>query len=458
MANEKILVIGRDVDTCSMLETQLAASGYRPILADSACRAPDLLALDKIDLVLLEHAPPHMDGISVLAQSRKLFPHVPFIVVSSASSLESVITSVKAGATDFLAQPFDTDDLLCRIARALDNTPPSNERQDGSNFTFQQISSSSPKMVCVLQMAQQVSSYPQTTVALYGESGVGKEVLARAIHAASGRDASRFVAVNCAGIPANLLESELCGHVRGAFTGADRDREGMFSLAKGGTILLDEIGDMPLELQVKLLRVIEERSYTPLGSARLIKADFRVIVATHHDLRQLVQEGRFRSDLYHRVNAFPITIPPLRERIEEIPLLVDNFLNHLRKEMGKHLPGISKRGMDFIMGYDWPGNIRELKNSLERAAIMVENELITPSHLAFLSPGHPEGRRERRRLRLSGGNDHPFELHLTLEPEEFSLENIINKVLHITLTRCNNNKSLAAQLLKTDRRVFYRLK
>jgi len=307
-------------------------------------------------------------------------------------------------------------------------------------------------------MAEQVSAYPRTTVAVYGESGVGKEVLARSIHFASGHPENRFVAVNCAGIPATLLESELFGHVRGAFTGADRDREGMFDLARGGTILLDEIGDMPLELQAKLLRVIQERSYAPLGSSRLLKADFRVIVATHHDLQQLVRQGRFRADLYHRINTFPITIPPLRERREEIPLLVSHFLQQLRCELGKHLPGISKRGMDFLQGYEWPGNIRELKNSLERAAITVDNELIGPAHLSFLRGTRGGKRPGLSRNTLIGGGAENFELQLTLGPEEFSLDAVVSKLLEVTLARCNNNKSLAAQVLKTHRRIYYRFK
>ncbi|WP_239026964.1 sigma-54-dependent transcriptional regulator [Geomonas oryzisoli] len=438
----------------------LQAWGFCSVFAQSASEGLRLLSECNIDLVILDLVMPEMDGIQFLSQTRELFSHIPFIVLSAHGSVDAIVASIKQGATDFIAKPFNSSDLSASITKSLNagNTAGPATGLSSGTYSFQQIVSRSPKMCSVLQMAEQVVSYPQTTVALYGESGVGKEVLARAIHAGSGKADHRFVAVNCAGIPATLLESELFGHVRGAFTGADKDREGMFGLARQGTILLDEIGDMPLELQVKLLRVIEDRSYLPVGSNRSVKANFRIIVATHHDLRHLVQQGRFRSDLFHRVNAFPITIPPLRERKEEIPLLVNKFLGYLRKEMGKPLPGISKRGMDVMLGYDWPGNIRELKNSLERAAIMVDNELIGPSHLAFLNAGHPVGRGERRKLRLSGGNDQPFELHITLEPDEFSLQAIINKALHITLTRCNNNKSLAAQLLKTDRRVFYRTK
>ena len=423
---------------------------------------------------------PGLDGMQILAQAREFFPQVPFIMLSGHGTIHTAVASLKEGAADYLQKPFKIEDLRASIERSLALRPTRQVeagRQEGAKqkeeasrkeeatpdrgqgrYTFQQIVTKSPGMTRVLQMAEQVSAFPQTTVALYGESGVGKEVLARAIHAASGRAEERFVAVNCAGIPALLLESELFGHVRGAFTGADRDREGMFAVAQQGTLLLDEIGDMPLELQAKILRVIQERTFTPLGSNRQVQVDFRVMVATHHDLKQLVRQGKFRSDLFHRISTFPMTIPPLRERKEEIPLLASDFLNHLRREMGKSLPGISNRGMDFLVGYDWPGNIRELKNSLERAAIMVaDHEFINPSHLSFLS-GKKSGRHDRPKRRLSGGSDEPFELHLTLDSEEFSLDAIISKVLDMTLARCNNNKSLAAQLLKTDRRVFYRRK
>ncbi|QXE92397.1 sigma-54 dependent transcriptional regulator [Geomonas subterranea] len=463
MSNETILVVDDDRVTLSLLQATLYDWGFIPLLAETGMQALNLLAESHIDLVILDLMMPDMDGMEVLAQTRRLFSHIPFIVLSAHSSAKSVVGSLRHGAADFISKPFNYTDLLDSINTSLASrhVPEAHSVQAGvppPSSSFQQIVSKSPKMTPVLQMARQVSSYPQTTVALYGESGVGKEVLARAIHAAGGFDDRPFVAVNCAGIPTNLLESELFGHVRGAFTGADRDREGMFCLAKGGTILLDEIGDMPLELQVKLLRVIESRTYVPVGSTRHVKVDFRIVVATHHNLNQLVDQGKFRSDLFHRVNIFPITIPPLRERKEDIPMLVEMFLSRLRMEMGKPLPGISKRGMDYILGYDWPGNVRELKNSLERAAIVVGNEQIPPSHLEFLSSAHPTARREQKKMRLSGGNDQPFELHLTLPPEDFSLKAIISKALHLTLTRCNNNKSLAAQLLKTDRRVFYRLK
>lgn len=462
MANETILVVDdQKLERC-LLDMQLRKWGFVPLLAETGEQAIKILVENQVALILSDLVMPGIDGMKFLTLTRERFPEIPFVMFSACGSIYSAVEALKKGASDFVQKPFNAEELLVIINKSLAYRQLSEENrklklQLSDQYSFQQIVTKSPEMTRVLQMAEQVAAYPQTTVALYGESGVGKEVLARAIHFGSGRPENRFVAVNCAGIPAPLLESELFGHVRGAFTGADRDREGMFDLANQGTILLDEIGDMPLELQAKLLRVIQERCYTPLGSSRQVKADFRIIVATHHDLRQLVRQARFRADLFHRINTFPITIPPLRERKEEIPLLVNHFLGHLRSELGKPVPGISKRGMDFLLGYDWPGNIRELKNSLERAAIVVGNELINPSHLSFL--GAADERRPRGgRDGLSGGGEENFELQLTLKPEEFSLEAVIGKVLEITLARCNNNKSLAAQILKTDRRIFYRPK
>jgi len=300
-------------------------------------------------------------------------------------------------------------------------------------------------------MSARVASSPKTTISLTGESGVGKEVLARAIHFSAGGLPVNFVAVNCAAIPESLLESELFGHVRGAFTGAERDREGKFSLARGGTVLLDEIGDMPLALQAKLLRVLEERIYEKVGANTHLPVDFRVIVATHRNLVQLVLQGKFREDLLHRINVFPINIPPLRERREDIPLLIEFFLNQFRQHHGKALPGVSKMAIDLLTAHSWPGNIRELRNVLEYASIMVSDELIRPSHLrlpnaALPSPGLPDA--------------NTVDYNISLSLDDLSLEDIVEtftrKVLNLTLQRCGGNKSQAASLLKVNRKKFYR--
>ena len=316
--------------------------------------------------------------------------------------------------------------------------------REPERFSFQKITSSSPAMGETLAAARQVATSPRTTVAIYGESGVGKEVLARAIHNASGESMISFVAVNCAAIPETLLESELFGHVKGAFTGADRERDGKCCRAHGGTLFLDEIGDMPLSLQPKLLRLLEERVYEKVGSDRQVIADFRIIAATHRNLDQCCEQETFRRDLYHRLNIFPITIPPLRERREDILQLAELFLNSFRRQ-GKPLPGLSQAALDLMMAHDWPGNVRELRNLLEYATIVTSGDLIHPEHLRLQPQGSP--------VQESAGNQISFKIDFSRE--DFSLEAVTRKVIEWGLEKCDNNKSSAARLLKASRKVFY---
>ena len=462
MISEAILVVDDDASERLQLGKLLRNWGFVTLFAQTGTEALELLQQNEPDLVISDLNLSDLDGVELLGRVKALYPEISYIVLTAHGTINSAVACLKQGANDFLERPLDQAQFKAAIEKALAYRKLSDENrklklQLTELYSFQQIVTKSPEMRHALRLAEQVAVSPNTTVALFGESGVGKEVLARAIHFGSSRPENRFVAINCAGIPATLLESELFGHVRGAFTGADRDREGLFGLARDGTVLLDEIGDMPLELQAKVLRVLEERSYLPVGSNRELKADFRIIVATHHDLGGLVRRGKFRTDLYHRITTFPITIPPLRERRDDIPLLVRHFLQHLRNELGKPLPGISRKGMDLLLGHHWPGNIRELKNCLERAAIMVDNELIKPSHLAFLGNLGQETRSPSQ-TGLTGGGGEPYELHLTLPPHGFSLDAVLDQLLKLTLARCNNNKSLAALLLKADRRIFYRKK
>jgi transcriptional regulator with PAS, ATPase and Fis domain len=311
-------------------------------------------------------------------------------------------------------------------------------------FSFQNITSSSQAMGETLAATQQVAASPRTTVAVYGESGVGKEVLARAIHIASGQNMTSFVALNCAAIPETLLESELFGHVKGAFTDA-QEREGKCSRAQGGTLFLDEIGDMSLSLQPKLLRLLEERVYEKVGSDRQVTADFRIIVATHRNLDECCKQGTFRRDLYHRLNIFPITIPPLRERREDIPQLAEHFLNRFRQHQGKPLPGLSKSALDLMMAHDWPGNVRELRNLLEYATIVTNGDLIRPEHLRLQPPGIVCHEESADRISLN----------FNFSCEEFSLDAVNSQLLEWALEKCDNNKSSAARLLKASRKLFY---
>jgi len=443
-----ILIVEDSEITRKTLENKLRRSGFECLVAEDGLEALEVIERHEVDLVLSDQQMPRMDGIELLREIKDRHPDMPFILLTAHGSVTKAVISIKQGADDYLEKPYDPENLLATIRRSLSYRQLSEankklKEQLCSQYCFQNIVTRSPLMMQALRLAEKVARTPDTTVAIYGESGTGKEVLARAIHFAGERLENRFVAVNCAGIPPALFESELFGHVKGAFTGADRSREGKFELARGGTILLDEIGDMPMDLQAKLLRVLEERVFERIGSNKPIKADFRIIVATNKNIAELVREGKFREDLYHRINIFPITLPPLRERKEDIPLLVEYFIEQFRKELGKKLPGVSQKAMDALMSYHWPGNIREMKNCLEKAAILTGDELIQPVHLVIKEDGPVFEDKNRK-------------ISITLPADEFTLENVIGKTLKTALHICDNNKTRAAELLKVDRKMFYR--
>jgi DNA-binding NtrC family response regulator len=433
-----------------MIKGYLDDAGHQTTCAAGGPEALTELERGAFDLVLSDLVMPEMDGVELLRQVRSRHPRLPFVLVTAHGSIDCAVAAMKQGADDYLLKPLNREELLVVVERLLEHARlrVSYDRMRDSErdkHSFQNITSSAPSMGGPLAAARQVAASPRTTVALYGESGVGKEVLARAIHIASGENLTSFVAVNCAAIPETLLESELFGHVKGAFTGADREREGKCSLAHGGTLFLDEIGDMPLPLQPKLLRLLEARVYEKVGSDRPAPADFRIIVATHRDLDACCDQGTFRRDLYHRLNIFPITIPPLRERREDIPQLAEQFLDGFRQHQGKPLPGLSKAALDLMLGHDWPGNVRELRNRLEYATIVTSGDLIRPEHLRLQQAAscHEEPATGRIALRLD------------FSPEEFSLDAVSKRVVEWALDRCGNNKSSAARLLKASRKLFY---
>jgi DNA-binding NtrC family response regulator len=436
------------------MESHLRKAGFLPTPASSGREALEILARQPADMVVTDLVMPGMDGIQLIEEVRKRFEDMPIMAVTANGSVESAVKAMRLGACDYLEKPCTLEALKMTIERNLAYHDALRENEQmrtmlSERFSFQSIVTVNPTMKGQLELAGKVVNADRTTVSIFGESGVGKEVLARAIHFAGKRLPNRFVAVNCAAIPEHLLESELFGHVRGAFTGAERDREGKFSAARGGTLLLDEIGDMPLPLQAKLLRVLQEHVYEKIGSNTLLPVECRVVITTNRDLPALVAAGRFREDLFHRINIFPLTIPPLRERREDIPLLCDHLLGRLRQHLGKALPGISQKAMELMMHYHWPGNVRELRNMLERAAILTDGELIRPSHLGIGST----------RSGAAGSAGEPGDTvsyTLTLPTEELSLDALTNEILSITLDRCNGNKTKAARLLKIARKNFYR--
>ncbi len=453
MSQKTILVVDDKESERMLLEVHLRGWGFIPLLAQDGIEALDVLRKNHVDLMVSDLSMPRMDGLQLLREGISAgYGDIPFIMMTANGSIESAVASIKQGAADYILKPLNFEDLHASVKHTLGfsrhkKTKDAHGEPLPDFYRFHNITTKSPEMTNILKMAEKVAKTMYTGVAIYGESGSGKEVLARAIHHASGKKDGSFVAVNCAAIPAALLESELFGHKKGSFTGADSDRQGKLDLAQQGTMLLDEIGDMPLDLQTKLLRVLQVRTYERIGSNQPIKANFRIIATTHRDLQKMVTDGLFRQDLYHRINLFPITLPPLRERKEDVPILVEHFLEIFRQDFGRQLPGISPEAMDVLSGYHWPGNIRELKNCLERAAILANEELIRPKHLNLLD-SKADG--------IVINSNENISLTITLGTGAFSLDAAIDRILEIALERCGNNKARAAEFLKVDRKMFYR--
>ena len=448
--NARILVVDDKETFRFLIKGCLEDAGYQVTGAADGVEALAELERTSFDLVLSDIVMPEMDGVDLLRRVRSHLPQLPFVLISAHGSVDGAVAAMKEGADDYLLKPLNWDELLLVVERLLEQyqVRANYDRMrdlEREKFSFQNITTTSQVMGATLAAARKVAASPRTTVALYGESGVGKEVLARAIHNASGQNMSSFVAVNCAAIPENLLESELFGHVKGAFTGADRDRDGKCCRANGGTFFLDEIGDMPLSLQPKLLRLLEERVFEKVGSDRQVRADFRIIVATHRDLAECCAQKTFRKDLFHRLTVFPITIPPLRDRREDIPLLCDHFLTVFQQHQGKPLPGLSQSALDLMMAHDWPGNIRELRNLLEYATIVTNGDLIRPEHLRLPQTG----------AGLEAAATDRITLKFDFSPEEFSLDAVTRQVTAWALATCDQNKSSAARLLKASRKLFY---
>lgn len=479
MTNEiyKILIVDNDPLNLTTFSRLFTGDSYTLYTAANGKEAIELARELKPDLVLLDMLLPDSDSVKTCAILKDTADtsQIPVIMLSACQDRDLKIRCLQAGANDVLAKPVDTIELQLRVNNLLKlrrhadtwelheklqqctasleakNLEFKTALQD--RYSFQNIITACPVMKKALELALRVAASPQTTVIIYGESGSGKEVLSRAIHFAGGGTPKGFVAINCASIPEALLESELFGHVRGAFTGAEHEREGKFSQAHGGTLLLDEIGDMPLGLQAKLLRVLEGRTFEKVGSNESIPVDCRVIVATNRDLPEMVAMGRFREDLFHRINVYPITIPPLRERRDDITLLVGHFLDIFRQHQGKPLPGISQQALDEMLAYRWPGNVRELRNCLERAAIVCDG-LIQPEHLSICTCRDTLGGESNIAADLPTNSAITY--YFALPPNMISMEAITRRVLDITLEWCQGNKSKAATLLKVSRNSFYR--
>jgi len=377
----RVLVVDDDDSLRESLELFLAGEGFEVAAAADGAAALAHLERAPADVVLCDLRMPGIDGLELLPQLLRLAPGVTVILMSAYGARDLAIEALKRGAYDYLAKPFPPSEALLairkaqereKLRRANDLLLRELERAVGER----PIVAASANMMAVLELVERAAEF-KTTVLLTGESGTGKEVLARALHAQSARRHQAFVAVNCGAIPEALLESELFGHAKGAFTGADRARRGLFTEADGGSLFLDEIGELPLPLQVKLLRVLQEEEVRPVGDSKSRSVDVRVIAATARDLSREVAEGRFREDLFYRLDVVRVTVPPLRERREDIPLLVDHFLAQFRASLGKNVRGVADDALGKLVAYAWPGNVRELENVIERAVILANEDRIT---------------------------------------------------------------------------------
>ncbi len=376
----KILVVDDDGNFLKLIRMRLELAGYEATCAPDEDDALRLAREEVFDVSIVDLRLVRIDGISLMEQLHAINPYVPIIILTAHGSIESAVEAMKKGAFNFLNKPFEPEELLLQIEKALENRRLVFEvkRLEGlleEKYNFKNLVARSVKMQEVLDVVSRIAG-TDSTVYISGESGTGKEVIAKAIHLAGGRRGKPFVAVNCAAIPEALMESEFFGHEKGAFTDAKRSYDGLFARSHEGTIFLDEIGDMPLSLQAKLLRVLQERQFTPLGSARPVDVDVRVIVATNKDLEAEVRNGSFREDLFYRIHVVPIELPPLRERKEDVPPLAEHFLKETSRRMKKDIKGISVTAMQRLMLYDWPGNVRELENTIERAVALTRHDVI----------------------------------------------------------------------------------
>ena len=379
----RVLIVDDDAASRRLLDVRLRALNCEVVMANSGEQALSAISKDHPDLVLLDLQMPSLGGMEVLQRLRKSGERIPVIVVTAHGSIETAVEAMKEGAYDFVTKPFDPKHLEITICKALERESLKREielfAEDADN-RYRLIIGKSDKMKAAVATAQKAAA-ASATVLLLGESGTGKEIFARAIHKWSERKEKPFVAINCVGLSRELLESELFGHEKGAFTGADQLKKGKMELANGGTVFLDEVGDISAELQTKLLRFLQEREFDRLGGLRSIRVDVRIIAATNRDLEVAVREGRFREDLYHRLNVIAITLPPLRDRIDDIPVLCQYFLHRYSLDSKKGFTEIAPEALVKLTAYNWPGNVRELANVIERAVVLGQGPELTVKDL-----------------------------------------------------------------------------
>jgi DNA-binding NtrC family response regulator len=439
----RILVVDDEPVQRELVGGFLKKQGFEVIAADSAERALELFRQDAFDLALTDQKMANMSGLDLLQAVHTINPETPVILITAFGTVEAAVAALKQGAIDYLTKPVNLDELLYRIRQVSDRYRIINENRElrealQSRHRIEGIIGESGQMLEVLSLVRRVAP-SEATVLIRGESGTGKELIAKAIHFASPRASGPLVKVNCAALPETLLESELFGHEKGAFTGAIGSRQGRFELANGGTIFLDEIGDLPLHLQAKLLRVLQEREYEKVGSSRPVQVNVRIMAASHRPLEALIKAGQLREDLYYRLNVVTISLPPLRDRRPDLAPLIDHFLRLFAEKNGKTIRGLTHEARDILLRYDYPGNVRELENLIERAVVLARDDVIGSGDLPLIVQD-PEAKDEQ------GTN-----LTVTVEAVE-------RRMIRDALARSEGVQTRAAELLGiSERALRYKL-
>lgn len=445
-----LLVVDDDIGHLTTLKTLVRSWGYRVTVAEDGSAAVDEVKTQPFDLILMDVRMTQMDGIEALNRIKAHNPAIPVLIMTAYSSVKTAVDALKTGAYDYLTKPLDFDTLRLTVERAMEHTRLKNENRQlkeklRKEFDWQNIIGSSPPMRALIDMVAMVAP-SEATVLITGESGTGKELVARSIHSNSPRRSKPFVVVNCAALADTLLESELFGHERGAFTGADKRREGRFRQADGGTLFLDEIGETSPAMQAKLLRVIQERELQRVGGDETLHVDVRILAATNRDLSDEVKQGNFREDLFYRLNVVTLDMPPLRARHADIPLLAQHFMKQFASRNRKEIKGFTPRAMDLLIKHDWPGNVRELENAVERAVILIAGDHITERELPLsISPDRDSATSEPavtgdRMIALDGRQ---------------SLESIEKEAIAATLEETGGNKSETARRLGINRKTLH---
>ncbi|HSY24465.1 MAG TPA: sigma-54 dependent transcriptional regulator [Polyangiaceae bacterium] len=449
---KQVLIVDDELNLRKILSAQLTRDGYDVLTAEDGEQGLALLKEHHIDLVITDLKMPKVDGMTLLKTALEEDPELPIVLVTAHGTIDTAVEALKSGAFDFVTKPFDKDEVRQIVAKALktrelrgaDATPTPSSR--GARFG---IIGSSPGIAELYAILERVADTP-TTALITGESGTGKELVARALHEHSSRKDKPFIKVNCAAIPKELIESELFGYERGAFTGAVASKPGRFELANGGTLFLDEIGEIPIEMQVKLLRALQESEFERVGGIKTIRVDVRLVAATNRDLKKLIAAGNFREDLFYRLNVVPIRLPALRERTSDIPLLVEHFLVKFNERLRKKVEGVDREAMDLLVAYPWPGNIRELENVIERSVLFCDTNTLTANDLS------PE---VRGIAALSNVPVTDADLQAALASEgglkehvKVAMSRLERELVSRALSQTNANVTHAARLLKISRK------